>query len=171
MKKALRFLVILPIFLVVAGFGPFDWGQEEQDFRAMTDIPLEDIEHVSKEDIEKKIADYESKSYQPVIVKRSWPKASPGTYIVSATAYSSTVDQCDASPFITASGTHVRDGIIAANFLPFGAKVKIPEMYGDKVFVVEDRMNQRYQSRIDVWMPSRGEALQFGVRTVKIEVL
>lgn len=171
MKFLKRGVVILPIFLVLVGFGPFDWGQEEQDFRGMTDISLEDIEHVSKEDIEKKIDEYEAKNYRPVTIRRSWPKATPGTYIVSATAYSSTVDQCDASPFITASGSHVRDGIIAANFLPFGAKVKIPEIYGDKVFVVEDRMNQRYQSRIDVWMTSRGEALKFGVRTVKIEVL
>src|SRR5437868_1496729 len=34
------------------------------------------------------------------------------------TAYSSTEDQTDDSPFITASGAHVADGIVAANFLP-----------------------------------------------------
>ena len=36
------------------------------------------------------------------------------------TAYSSSVDETDDTPFITASGKHVRDGIVATNFLPFG---------------------------------------------------
>ncbi len=88
--------------------------------------------------------------------------------VVTATAYSSTVDQCDASPFITASGTHVHDGTLAANFLPFGTKVKIPAYFGDKVFIVEDRMASNH--KIDIWYPSRGEALQFGARRVEIEI-
>ena len=51
---------------------------------------------------------------------------------VVATAYSSTPDQTDSTPFTTASGTQVRDGIIAANFYigrggePFWTPVKIP---------------------------------------------
>lgn len=93
------------------------------------------------------------------------------TYIVRATAYSSTVDQTDDTPFITASGTHVRDGIIAANFLPFGTTVRIPELYGDKLFVVEDRMNQRYWHNIDIWFPERSLAKEFGAKKIKIEVV
>lgn len=93
------------------------------------------------------------------------------TVTVSMTAYSSTVDQTDDSPFITANGTRVRDGIVAANFVPFGTKVKIPELYGDKVFEVTDRMNKRYQTRVDIWMETRQEAIQFGVkRNVTIEI-
>ena len=39
---------------------------------------------------------------------------------------------------------------IAANFLPLGTQVKIPELFGDKVLVVHDRMNSRYgQGRIE----------------------
>ncbi|HOY56080.1 MAG TPA: hypothetical protein PLH37_01505 [bacterium] len=89
---------------------------------------------------------------------------------ITATAYSSTVDQCDDTPFITANGSHVRDGIIAANFLPFGTKVKIPELYGDKIFSVEDRMNSKYHYRIDVWMPDRESAIIFGSKYIKIEI-
>ncbi len=89
---------------------------------------------------------------------------------ITATAYSSTVDQCDDTPFITANGNHVRDGIIAANFLPFGTKVKIPELYGDKIFSVEDRMNSKYHYRIDVWMPDRESAVVFGSKYIKIEI-
>lgn len=92
---------------------------------------------------------------------------------VVVTAYSSTPDQTDDTPFITASGTHVRSGIAASSFLPFGAKVKLPKAFGDKIFVIEDAMNSRYkgQNRIDVWFESYEEARAFGVRTVKAEIL
>jgi len=87
------------------------------------------------------------------------------------TAYSSTPDQTDSTPFITASGTRVRDGIIAANFLPIGTKIRFPTLYGDKIFVVEDRMNKRYYYRADIWMSTRWQAKQFGLRNVPIEII
>jgi len=91
---------------------------------------------------------------------------------VVLTAYSSTEDQTDSTPFITASNKYVEDGIIANNMLPFGTKIKIPELYGDKVFVVEDRMHKRKGNyRVDIWMPTRTLALNFGVKTATIEIL
>lgn len=90
-------------------------------------------------------------------------------YQVVATAYSSTVDQTDSSPFITASGTHVHDGTIAANFLKFGTKVMIPAIYGEKIFTVEDRMRDSH--KIDVWFPSREQAIRFGVKRTTIMVV
>ena len=91
---------------------------------------------------------------------------------VKATAYSSTEDQTDDTPFITASGKNVADGIVANNMLPFGTKIRIPKLYGDKVFTVEDRMNKKKSDyHIDVWMPSRTSAINFGVKTVEIEIL
>ena len=44
------------------------------------------------------------------------------TIEVWVTAYSSTPEETDDTPRITASGGEVRDGIVAANFLPFGAE-------------------------------------------------
>lgn len=88
---------------------------------------------------------------------------------VLVTAYSSTVDQTDSTPFITASGTHVHDGTIAANFLKFGTKVKFPSLYGDKIFTVEDRMKSDY--KVDIWFPTRQEAKNFGVKRVEMEIL
>ena len=93
------------------------------------------------------------------------------TIFVTVTAYSSTPDQTDSTPFITANGTHVRDGIIAANFLKFGAKVRFPDYSGDKIYEVTDRMNARYPDRADIWMESREEAIVFGIRTLKMEIL
>ncbi len=90
---------------------------------------------------------------------------------VPVTAYSSTPDQTDDTPFITASGTHVRWGIVAANFLPIGTLVRLPEHYGDQIFVVEDRMNARYNVRMDIWMETREEAKHWGLKQVKIQVL
>ncbi len=89
---------------------------------------------------------------------------------VVITAYSSTVDQTDSDPFITASGRTVRDGIVAANFLPFGARLAIPDVFGEKVFYVDDRMNRRFSDRVDVWMETREEAVQFGVKIAMIEI-
>ncbi len=92
-----------------------------------------------------------------------------GTYMeVTASAYSSTIAQTDASPFTTASGSTVRYGIVATNFLPMHTNIRI----GNEVFTVEDRMNSRYDEVpiIDIWMPSVEAALAFGTRTILIQI-
>lgn len=90
---------------------------------------------------------------------------------VWVTAYSSTVEETDDTPFTTASNTEVREGIIAANFLSFGTQVKIPELFGDQIFVVEDRMHRRKTDFVDIWMPTKEEAREFGIARAKIMVL
>ena len=91
---------------------------------------------------------------------------------VMITAYSSSIWETDDTPTITAANTCVRDGIIANNYLPFGTKVRIPEIYGDKIFVVEDRMNKKKGNyHVDIWFPSYKEAKQFGAKFAYIEVL
>ncbi|MFH0819453.1 MAG: hypothetical protein V1892_00295 [bacterium] len=90
---------------------------------------------------------------------------------VVVTAYSSTPDQTDSTPFITASGSQVRDGVIAANFLRFGTKVRFPNKFGAKIFVVEDRMNPRHPNRVDIWMTERQLAKEFGIRRLEMEIL
>lgn len=93
------------------------------------------------------------------------------TLKIAVTAYSSTPDQTSGDPFITASGTRVHDGTLAANFLPIGTKVRFPEKFGNKIFVVEDRMAARYWHRADIWMPTRQAAKEWGVRHIKMEIL
>jgi 3D (Asp-Asp-Asp) domain-containing protein len=113
----------------------------------------------------------------------SQPEASPSSHIpvattawapgvavrVMATAYSSTADQTDGNPFMTASGTRVGRGTLAANFLPFGTRVRI----GNETFTVTDRMGGQYNNRliVDKWVASREEAIQFGVRVVEMEII
>jgi len=88
---------------------------------------------------------------------------------VTAVAYSPTVDQNDASPCITASGTIVRKGVVATNFLPIGTRLKI----NNDFYIVEDRMNSKYNSKkiIDIWHPTTKEAIAFGAKKLEIEVL
>jgi len=93
------------------------------------------------------------------------------TYKVAVTAYSSSPYETDSSPFITASGDWVEDGIVAANFLSFGTKIRIPELFGDKVFTVQDRMHPRKKYQVDVWFPSRDQAIQFGAHYSYIELV
>ena len=48
----------------------------------------------------------------------------------------------------------------------------IPELYGDKIFTVEDRMHSRkgkYQA--DIWMADKSDARIFGAKLVNIEVI
>ena len=96
-----------------------------------------------------------------------------------ATAYNSDVRQTDSTPCITANGFDLcafyqekgYGNTIAANFLPMGAQVRFPELFGDKVFIVRDRMNARYgYGRVDVWMPEHAEAKTFGAKYTKMEI-
>lgn len=88
------------------------------------------------------------------------------------TAYSSTPEQTDDTPFITASGKNVANGIVANNMLPFGTKIRIPELYRDKVFVVEDRMHQRKgKYHLDIWFSEYSQAKNFGAKITYIEVI
>jgi len=91
---------------------------------------------------------------------------------IVATAYSSTPDQTDDTPFITASGKVVEDGVVASNFLAFGTKLRLPELFGDKIFVVEDRMHKRFSSDyLDIWFPDRETAQNFGIKETTMEIL
>lgn len=95
--------------------------------------------------------------------------ASGSVVRVLSTAYSSTVDQTDSSPFVTASGRRVGRGVVAANFLPFGTQVRI----GQQIYTVWDRMNSRYDGKyiVDVWQPTRGAAVRYGARIVEMEIV
>ena len=87
------------------------------------------------------------------------------------TAYSSTSWETDDNPFITAAGTWVRDGIVANNYLSMGTKIRIPQIFGGKVFVVEDRMHwTKGNYYIDIWFPDYKQAKSFGAKRTYIEI-
>ena len=87
------------------------------------------------------------------------------------TAYTSDPLETDNRPREAASGKEVFDGMIAINGVKFGTKVKIPELFGDKIFIVEDRMHSRkglYHA--DVWMESKKDAVTFGAKITEVQI-
>lgn len=92
-------------------------------------------------------------------------------YTRTITAYSSSPEETDQTPFITASGNYVRMGTVAANWLPFGTAIRIPEIFGNQIFIVEDRMAKKHADKIDVWFPNKEDALKFGRQVAQIEVM
>ena len=107
--------------------------------------------------------------------------ASAQTYQVRASAYSSTGSQTDSSPFITATGTRVRPGVIAVSRdllrsgLPHGSRVRVTAQRGcgvnvvGRTLVVEDSMSPRWSRKVDLWFPSRGAAVQFGTCSLTLQ--
>jgi 3D (Asp-Asp-Asp) domain-containing protein len=91
------------------------------------------------------------------------PPAPPEAY--SATAYSFRGR--------TASGRSVAKGIIAADtrVLPMGTRVRLEAGNWSGEYTVADTGGAIRGRRIDVWVPSTGEACRFGRRTVKLTVL
>jgi 3D (Asp-Asp-Asp) domain-containing protein len=108
----------------------------------------------------------EVKAPQPKVIR---------TYTIPVTAYNSLPGQTDGSPCITANGFNLcknnQENVIAANFLKFGTKVRIPKYFGDRIFTVQDRMNARYYYKADIWMKNYSDAIKFGTRTTVIEVI
>lgn len=100
------------------------------------------------------------------------------TAIVRATAYNSLPNQTDSTPFITATGTRVRAGVVALSRdllrqFPYGSKITIEDLSGrynfkGRVFVVEDTMAARKRNSLDIWMGTRTEAINFGARQLRI---
>ncbi|ADR37729.1 hypothetical protein Ocepr_2281 (plasmid) [Oceanithermus profundus DSM 14977] len=125
---------------------------------------------------------------RPVPVPVVTPTGLPERALVlelTLTAYSSTPDQTDSTPFVTASGQRVRDGIVAVSRdleqqgLRFGSKVVVTRVTGPgcgpeaqalvgRVLEVQDRMHPRKRQQVDVWRPSREEALAIGRCTAEV---
>jgi len=113
----------------------------------------------------------EQKEKQAALEALGEPKS---VITIPVTAYSSTVDQCDSTPCITANGFDLcandTQNVIATNYLPFGTKVRFPDYDPDTIYTVQDRMNARYNYRADIWMKTRQEAKVFGIQNLKMEI-
>ena len=99
------------------------------------------------------------------------------TMTVTATAYTSTRNQCDSTPCIGAWGDNICKlhqkgiGIIAVSRdlerlgLRRNSKVKI----NGKTYIVKDRMHRRWKRRIDIYMGRNHKKMRkFGKRKVQI---
>ena len=93
------------------------------------------------------------------------PEAELPTVTFTATAYSLRGR--------TASGRLVSRGIIAADrrVLPLGTRVRLTAGSYSGEYVVADTGGAVRGRKIDIWVPSTGEAMRFGRRPVKLTVL
>lgn len=92
------------------------------------------------------------------------------TFTASVSAYTSDPGETDDEPLITASGTTVDEETIACpSRLAFGTIVRIQ----GKDYECRDRMNKRYREKnhLDIWMKTKAEALQFGRKTLEVQVI
>lgn len=92
----------------------------------------------------------------------------PEKFIATVTAYTSSIDETDSTPDITASGTRTRIGVAACPpQYAFGTRVQI----GGKEYLCEDRMADKFADRFDVWRPTKKEAYTFGKRRTLVAVI
>ena len=98
------------------------------------------------------------------------------TFQVTATAYNSLAYQTNSNPNITAFGDSLKPGLryiaISRDLLDSGliynTKVKIQGF--DSLYIVKDKMNQRYRKRIDIYMDNDiKKAKAWGKRNIIIE--
>ncbi|MFA5359829.1 MAG: hypothetical protein WC349_02615 [Patescibacteria group bacterium] len=168
-KKVIIFLVFVFFFEFLLFPAPVAASQMEESTEISQNQSIVSLENEIDQEIAADIMEFNGKLPQSEDAGVDFSK-----YVV-ITAYNSEVGQTDNSPCITANGFDVcKNGIedtVAANFLPFGTKVKIPALFGDRVFVVRDRMNKRFSDRVDVWMLEKSAAIKFGAKVAKIEVL
>jgi 3D (Asp-Asp-Asp) domain-containing protein len=98
--------------------------------------------------------------------------------IVTITTYTPTIEECDSTPLITASGFKINEGnprrhrIVAVSRdlkrkYKFGTKLRIKGAGKyDGTYVVRDVMNKRFRNRIDILVGKRDK--QTKVKKVKI---
>ncbi len=94
--------------------------------------------------------------------------------VVTVTAYSPREIETDSTPFITASNSPVRPGIVAVsrdlfeNGWVFGKKVYIKNM---GVFVIDDLMAESKREQLDIFMYDFRQAQHFGVKKLEVFLL
>lgn len=168
-KKAELYILFCLIFLITLGLLPIFHSK-------ISDAKTEEVLDLKNQ----VLAFSETEMKIPVLtiiqdnslIASTSPKITKKVLVAVVTGYSSTTWQTDDTPEITASNSRVREGIVANNLLPFGTKVRMPEVFGNKVFVVEDRMNlTKGDLHFDIWFPSTEEALQFGAKITEIEII
>lgn len=104
----------------------------------------------------------QAKEVEKVETVEEWEKA-------EFSAYTASVDETDDSPLIMASGKIVYIGAIACpRHIKLGTVI---ELKSGVRYTCEDRMNIRYKNNFDIFMPSKGEALDFGRKYLEYKVI
>ena len=84
------------------------------------------------------------------------------------TAYSSSPDEADDTPFISADGNTVYDGLAACpRRYDFGTRV----MIDNRIYTCGDRLAEKYDHRFDIWKATKQEAIDYGMTVKEVAIL
>lgn len=135
-----------------------------------TQFPEKPIKTLPAKPQEEVVAEEASRSVLPVVADAQ-PRVLK-TYYSQVTVYHSVPWETDSDPWTTAAGTRARDGVLAANCLPFGTTVRLPELFGEKIFIVEDRLAADKSCYIlDIWKEYNPNDKSFGAPVAKVEIV
>jgi 3D (Asp-Asp-Asp) domain-containing protein len=92
------------------------------------------------------------------------PQMPQQTFLATTSAYT-----CDiGSDCIMANGKVGHVGAVACSRkIPLGSKLRVSGV----VYTCEDRLNRRFDDRVDIFMDSRDEAIIYGLQVKEIEIL
>ena len=109
------------------------------------------------------VAEVSRGAYEPTIERR----------VMRVTAYTDGYESTGKRPGdpaygITASGERTQEGktIAADKSIPFGTEVYIPEL--GQIYIVEDRGGAIKGDRLDLYIESLEDALEFGVKDLEV---
>ena len=80
--------------------------------------------------------------------------------VLNTSAYTSTGNR-------TASGVYPEVGHCAADHLPFGSRVTLPD---GRTLIVTDRFGGNYTDRLDIFLPTENECWKWGRQMLKCKV-
>jgi len=84
------------------------------------------------------------------------------------TGYSSSKDETDNTPDITASQKPTQEGVIAC---PRYYKFSTQFLINGKIYTCWDRMNSKFIHRFDIWFPSKQEAKEWGNKILMVYLI
>jgi 3D (Asp-Asp-Asp) domain-containing protein len=99
-----------------------------------------------------------------------WNNLPKESFVINASAYTASADECDNNLGITASGIKVapKRTIACAPEFPFGTKIEIEGM---GTYVCEDRGGAIKGNKIDIYMETKTEAFAFGRQNLNAKVV
>jgi 3D (Asp-Asp-Asp) domain-containing protein len=101
---------------------------------------------------------------------QKWSNLPKESFVINASAYTASADECDNDLGITASGLKVQEKrtIACPPEFPFGAKLEIE---GQGTFVCEDRGGAIKGNHIDIYVKTKKEAFAFGRQNLNAKVV
>jgi 3D (Asp-Asp-Asp) domain-containing protein len=122
-------------------------------------VPLSHSEEIKRELV---LARYKSRLENAVLPE--------GKFVINASAYTASADECGNSKGITASGLKVMEKrtLACPPQYPLGTKIKIN---GFGTFVCEDRGGAIKGNHFDIYMQTKTQAFAFGRKNLEAEVV